>query len=217
MSNITAIAKIDGGWQYTLDTPPSAGWDIWQGGSRLKSKHSSTTYKLYQNTARPPEIDVIDPYLQTASHIAAGCSKIYWQHFGAKFYIIEYSPDGIDYFRLDVIAGNGNIHHSYSFTGIEGATYWKIFAGEQDAQGYYKTSLAIPCIVEQSVLPVSPQVLIQAFEGDAIIKNTKETPIIIPEWYEENKLLEAVTQSTIDNSELPSGIEEDSQLDPEAI
>lgn len=165
MSNITDITKIDGGWQYTLDTAPACGWDIWLDGTRLVSRVTDTTYKLFVSDSRPPAIEVIDPSTDTPSHSAAGTIRVSWQHTGAWFYIIEYSPDDTDYYQIDVVPGDGDVWHRFVITAQDSTGYFRIYPASLDDTGYYKTGFSVPCIVEQAFLPKAPIVLCSVEDG----------------------------------------------------
>lgn len=158
MSNITNINKIDGGWQYTLAAVPANGWDIWLAAVRLESRYASTTYKLFRTDVYPPAIEVVDPYMETPSFGSAGAVRLQWQHKGATYYIVERSGDGVTYARVGVVPGSGNVWHTFVFPGVNGRCYWKVFPAGYDDIGYYKTGYALPMAVDQSVLPVPPEV-----------------------------------------------------------
>lgn len=169
MSNILAIEPIDGGWQYTLDTPPANGWDIWLASNRLETQYTDTTYKLFRLETRPPAIEVVDPYDFFTNGKASAYTRIQWQHYGARFYIVESSGDGIDFNRMGIVPGDGNIWHTFGIQAVNGTTYWRVYAADQDARGYYPTSYPLPCVVEQAYLPVPPWVKISVANGNAII------------------------------------------------
>jgi hypothetical protein len=169
MSNITNIAKIDGGWLYTLDTAPANGWDIWLAAVRLASRVTDTEYKVITGETVPPAIEVVDPYLETPSFGSAGRVRLQWQHVGALYYIVERSSDGVTYSRVGVVPGAGNVWHTFVFPGTNGRSYWKVYAAAEDQAGYYKTSYALPLMVDQSVLPVPPEVLASYAAGNVTI------------------------------------------------
>lgn len=158
MSSITNISKIDGGWQYTLDTAPVNGWDIWLNAVRLETRYTSATYKLYESEPYPPPIEVIDPYEETPSFGSAGKIRLQWQHVGATWYIIERSGDGVNYARVGTVPGSGNVWHTFVFAATDGRSYWRVFPAALDDKGYYKTGYALPFVIDQSALPVPPEV-----------------------------------------------------------
>jgi hypothetical protein len=210
MSNITAIEKIDGGWKYTFDTVPDNGWDVWLAGIRIATQFSDTSFRLYAADSRPPAIEVIDPYTETASHSASTQIQIFWQHMGARFYIIEYSPDNVTFYQVATLAGDGNIWHKFTITSSNDTGYWKVFPAALDVQGYYKTSYEIDVVVEQSYLPQPPLVSITIESSKAYIELIDFDAYSVPAGVVGNG--EMITRSDIaTDSELPV-VEVDSAL-----
>ncbi len=109
MANITDIERIDGGWRYTLDTPPVGGWDIFLSGARLATRVTGTTYDLMSASGYPPPIEVIRPDLTTPSHYASNSITILWPHCGSPYYLIQYSDDNLVWVDLGVHAYSGGV------------------------------------------------------------------------------------------------------------
>ena len=136
---------------------------------RLETRYTAGAYKLYKTTVYPPAIEVIDPYNDTASHGSAGKIRLQWQHVGATYYIIERSTDNVTYSRVGIQAGSGNVWHTFVFPATNGRSYWKVYPANEDENGYYKTGYAIPMTVDQSSLPVMPDVSVSYSGGNAVI------------------------------------------------
>lgn len=174
MPNIISIERFATGYAYTLDTPPSTGWDIWLDGQRLKTRLNDTYYFYVSRDGTPPAIEVAAAYEDTASSSASTKIRLQWQHYGASHYIVERSLDNITYTRLGTVSANGNVWHNFDAPSDEGTTYYKIYAAVPDADDYRKTSLALPFTVTQALIPTAPTVRITATGGDATITEVRD-------------------------------------------
>jgi hypothetical protein len=137
MPNIVNIEKTEGGWIYTLDTPPAGGWDIFLNGERLKSRVTDATYTYSSALSFPPPIEVIRPDLTTASHYADNEIILWWLHSGADYYLIQYSADNSLWIDLKIYPYSGGVRQSI----IERDLY-------ADSQRYYQ---AIPGVMQNDV------------------------------------------------------------------
>src|SRR5574343_1035964 len=158
MGNILSVNRLATGYEFTLDTPPTTGWDIWLDGQRLVSRLVDTYYYHVSTSDIPPALEVVAGYDDTASTYASKHIRLQWQHYGAQYYIIESSSDNVTFVRFGVVYANGNVFHNYDGLAASGITYYRVFAAVQDGQDYRKVSMALPCRVSQALIPTAPRV-----------------------------------------------------------
>ena len=168
---ITAIERFGTGYAFTLDTPPSTGWDVWLDGARIQTRLDDTYYFYTSTSETPPPIEVIEAYNDTPSMSASTQIRLQWMHTGAQSYIVERSTDNITFTRLGYVYANGNIFHNFDAPTVEGTTYYRVYAAVQAGESYRATSLPLPCVVSQALIPTEPLVSISVVDGDAIISS----------------------------------------------
>ena len=174
MSNpITAIERFGTGYAFTLDTPPSTGWDIWLDGARIRTRLDDTYYFYATASETPPPIEVVAAYNDTPSMSASTQIRLQWMHNGAQFYIVERSTDNITFTRIGYVVANGNVYHNFDAPTVEGTTYYRVYAAVQQGNAYRTTSLPLPCTVSQALIPSEPLVSIFVENGDAIISSAE--------------------------------------------
>lgn len=155
MSNIISIEKTDGGWIYTLDTPPVGGWDIFLDGERIKSRVTDATYTYSSELSFPPPLEVIRPDLTTASHYADNEIILWWLHSGADYYLVQYSADNSLWINLKIYPYSGGVRQSVIARDLYGDAqrYYRAIPGAMESDAFVATGNPVTVHMRRASVP----------------------------------------------------------------